>query len=157
MADDEVQLRLPRRAVRLLARGFDLGVIRESSLTGAEPTPEVSALLALLHDAAHGRRRFAPEPAFATPATVDPGVRKVFTAAEAADLLGCTAKHVRYLCRGGHFPGAYRVAGTGPWLVPAEDLHAFRTERWRQASGQRGYPADSGADRRVATLGADER
>ncbi|MGV9281638.1 helix-turn-helix domain-containing protein [Streptomyces sp. NPDC003730] len=73
----------------------------------------------------------------------------LFTAAEAADELGCTAKHVRYLCRAGHFPTAHRVAGTGPWLIPADNLHAFRTERWRQARGITGpAPAERAADGR---------
>ncbi|MGC9381511.1 helix-turn-helix domain-containing protein [Streptomyces sp. MH13] len=72
----------------------------------------------------------------------------VFLAAEAADVLGCTAKHVRYLCREGDaFPNAHRVGGTGPWLIPAADLHAYRTGRWREARGITGHtPRDRAAD-----------
>ncbi|MEU9754548.1 helix-turn-helix domain-containing protein [Streptomyces althioticus] len=152
--EDAVPLLLSRRAVRLLARGFKLGVLRESSLTGAEPTAEVSALLALLHDAARGRRSSVPGTPTVAPATVDSGSEKVLGMGEAAAVLGCSSEYVRRLARTGRLP-AQRVGGV--WAVRPEDLDALRYGRSEDTSGQRGYPADSGADRRVATLGADER
>ncbi|WP_405698200.1 helix-turn-helix domain-containing protein [Streptomyces coelicoflavus] len=146
MADTDegaVPVLLPLVAVPVLEDLLARHLVAAYRTSGGRPAPAAQRALAVLHEAAQGRR-FAPEPAFATPATVDQGVRNVFTAAEAADVLGCTPKHVRHLCRGGHFPSAYRVADTGPWLIPSADLHAFRTGRWREA---RGIPGPAPAER----------
>ena len=145
--EDVVTITLSRRAVRLLARGFDLGVIRESSLTGAEPTPEVSALLALLHNAAHGHRSSVPGTPPAAPATVDLGFAgSVLSAGEAAALLGCTPEYVRRLARTGRLR-AHRVGGV--WAVRPEDLDAFRHGHQEDTSGKPGpAPRDRAADSR---------
>ncbi|MGX1120677.1 hypothetical protein RKD37_006040 [Streptomyces ambofaciens] len=136
MADEgTVEVLLPLVAVPVLEDLLARHLVAAYRTSGGRPAPAAQRALTVLHEAAQGRR-FAPEPAFATPPTVDPGVRKVFLAAEAADELGCTPKHVRHLCReGAAFPNAYRVGVTGPWLIPAEDLHAYRLKRWREARG----------------------
>ncbi|WP_327662446.1 MULTISPECIES: helix-turn-helix domain-containing protein [unclassified Streptomyces] len=130
--EEPVALVLDRASVRLLDRGFRLGLLAEARTTGAEPSLASSALLARLDAAARGQR-FADEPPFTPPATVDTGLKEVLAAAEVAAQLGCTPKHVRTLCRGGHFPNARRVAGT--WHITAADLHAFRLKRWERARG----------------------
>ncbi|MEV5918946.1 helix-turn-helix domain-containing protein [Streptomyces sp. NRRL F-5527] len=150
MGDDDatVPLLLPLAAVPVLEKLLARHLIAAYQASGGRPAPAAQRALSALHEAAQGRR-FAPEPAFVTPVTVDHGSGSVFAAAEAAEVLGCTAKHVRYLCRAGHFPNAHRVRGTGPWLIPAQDLHAFRTGRWREARGITGpAPRDRAADSR---------
>ncbi|MFJ9536628.1 helix-turn-helix domain-containing protein [Streptomyces sp. NPDC101225] len=146
--DDLVTLQLPRQAAGQLERIIQAGLIRLSRVDGGRPTPEADRIMRQLHAAAHGRR-FAPEPPPTPPAKVDHGLRNVFAAGEAADVLGCTAKHVRSLCRDGAFPNAWRVSLTGPWMIPADDLHAFREKRWREASGQSGpTPREAAGDGR---------
>ncbi|MEU3093401.1 helix-turn-helix domain-containing protein [Streptomyces sp. NPDC006967] len=151
-ADDLVVLEVPRTAARGLERALMLGLLAESRATGAQPTPETARVVQQLHNAArvvqqlhnaaHGHRRFDPEPEIVTPGTVDARVRALFGAAQAAQVLGCTAKHVRYLCRTERLR-AQRVGST--WLIDPEDLHAFRIERRETAHGITGpTPTEQG-------------
>ena len=133
--DGTVVLTVPLSSARQLERVLAAGLLVVSRADGGRPTPEAARILRELHNAAHGGRRFAPEPVIVTPGTVDPRVRTLFGAAQAAQVLGCTAKHVRYLCRAGHLR-AQRV-GTA-WLITPEDLHAFRIERREGTNGKPG-------------------
>jgi excisionase family DNA binding protein len=151
--EDAVPLLLSRRAVRLLARGFKLGVLRESSLIGAEPTAEVSALLSLLDATARGRRHVFVSPP-AEPATLEHGLREVFGTREAAAVLGCDTSHVRRLCLTGRLP-ARRIRGG--WLIDSADLDSYRYGHEESSSGQRGNRADGGQDRRGAAGGTVRR
>ncbi|GAB2325616.1 hypothetical protein STREPTOSP366_08250 [Streptomyces variabilis] len=137
-----VVIEVPRTAARGLERALMLGLLAESRATGAQPTPETARVVQRLHNAAHGHRRFDPEPEIVTPGTVDARVRALFGAAQAAQVLGCTAKHVRYLCRTERLR-AQRVGCT--WLIDPEDLHAFRIERRETAHGITGpTPTEQG-------------
>jgi excisionase family DNA binding protein len=89
---------------------------------GGAPTAGVRQLLYALGRAEHhhdqAADRFATEPAPATPRTVE------ISTADAAALLGCSAKHVRSLVRSGRILG--RRAGQRAWLIDSVSLDHYR-------------------------------
>lgn len=143
--EDLVTLTLTRRAVRLLDRGFALGLLRESSLTGAPHTPEVDAISHTLRTAAQTRPGFAPETPTARPATVDPGfASRVLGMTEVAAELGCSVQFARRLAQSGRLR-ADRVGRTGPWLTTPADLDAYRYGRQEDTHGEPGPAPRAGA------------
>jgi excisionase family DNA binding protein len=86
---------------------------------GGGPTVAVRQLVYALARAEqlHTEDRFANEPPPAASSTVETST------AEAAALLGCSAKHVRQLCRAGRIQG--RRLGRA-WLIDTASLDAYR-------------------------------
>lgn len=103
-----------------LVRQLVVGVRRD----GGEPSAYARDLVYALNRAQHHHDQgqgdaagFAPESAPAAAPTVE------ITTAEAAHRLGCSAQHVRQLCRSGAFQA--RQVG-GAWLIDRATFDAWR-------------------------------